>query len=157
VAKVQAKAVKRFVAWAVSVTLLVLGMGVLLASASLLKPATNPISDAAPRFQSSVLVGTLVAALLLLLSEAAARRLSAPPRGWKAGWFMVGAVFFFLGAPLVMGTLEGVALSREYPAAWTLVRRTLRFRLGMGGLYLALGIASCAGAVASLARSKAAV
>jgi len=139
--------VKRFVAWVVSVFLLVLGMGVLLASASLLLPATNPMSDAAPRFQSSMLVGTLVAAGLLLLSEAAARRLSAPARGWKAGWFLVGALFFWLGTPLAMSALEG----------GTLARRTLRFRLGMGGLYLALGIASCAGALASRARSKPAV
>jgi len=130
---------KRIGAWTVSVGLLVLGMAALLGSASLLRPATNPISDAAERFQADVIVGTAVAAALLLLSEMAARRWSAPARGWKAGWFLVGALFLVLGTPLLLDALqEGGPLGR----------RTLRFRLGMGGLYVALGVASCVVAAA---------
>jgi hypothetical protein len=45
--------VKRAVAWALSVGLLALGVLALLTSVSLLRPATNPMSDAAPRFQAS--------------------------------------------------------------------------------------------------------
>lgn len=135
---------RRFLGATASVALFGLGMAVLTASASLLMPATNPVSDAAPRFQSSMLAGTLLAALLLGLSEVAARWLWGPARGWYAAWVVAGAAFLFLGAPLVVGALEGVALSREYPAASALARRTLGFGLGLGALYLALGIASVA-------------
>jgi hypothetical protein len=132
---VQAPPLKRLAAWAVSGALLALGMASLLASESFLRPATNPMSDAAPRFQAAMLQGTLLAALLLVLSELAARRWSAPAGGWKAGWFLVGAVFLILGTPLFLSVFE---------EATALSRRTSTFRLGMGGLYLALGIAACA-------------
>ena len=142
-ALVPAARVKRVAAWAVSIGLLALGVMTLLTATSLLRPATNPISGAAPRFQASVIEGTLIAAALLLLSEIAARRWSAPAGGWKAGWFLIGALFLVLGLPLVLD-----AMQEETP----LSRNTRGFRLGLGGLYVALGIASGAAAWASRRR-----
>jgi hypothetical protein len=73
----------RLGAWVVSVGLLMMGIASLLAASSLLRPATHPMSLAAPRFQVSMLFGTLFAAFLLILSEVAARRWSAPAGGWR--------------------------------------------------------------------------
>ena len=133
----------RFGAWVVSVGLLVMGMAALLAASSLLRPATNPMSLAAPRFQVSMLFGTLLAALLLILSEVAARRWSAPAGGWRWGWFLIAAPFLLIGTPLLLGGLGG---------GGSLHRRTVGFRLGMGGIYVLFGLASVRAALAGVRR-----
>lgn len=127
---------KHFGAWALSLASLVAGLVSALGSVSLLRPATNPVSDAAPGFQASVFQGTAVAVLLLVVSEAAARRWSAPAGGWRWGWFPIGASFLLLGAPLLLGAL--------LEDATRLAARTRGFRLGIGGLWVALGLAGWA-------------
>jgi hypothetical protein len=124
-----------------SITLLMLGMATVLASASLLMPATNPVSVTAPRFQASVLLGTMLGGFLLLVSEVVARRWSAPAGGWRWAWFLIGALFLVLGTPLLFSGLGG-----ESP----LHRRTVGFRLGMGGIYVMFGFASLRAAVAGV-------
>lgn len=113
-----------------------LGLVSFLGAASLLHPATNPVSDAAPRFQASVFQGTAMAVLLLVLSEVAARRWSAPAGGWRWGWLPIGAFFLLLGAPLLLGAL--------LEDATPLAARTRGFRLAIGGLWVALGLAGWA-------------
>ena len=103
---------------------------------SLLRPATNPVSEAAPQFQVSILQGTALAAVLFFLAEAVAWRWSAPAGGWRWGWLLIGASFLLLGAPLVGGIL--------IEEATPLALRTRGFRLGIGGLWAALGLAGCA-------------
>ena len=122
--------------WASSVGLLVMGLVSFFGAVGLLRPATNPISDAAPRFQASVYQGTALAAVFFFLAEAVASRWSAPAGGWRWGWLLIGASFLLLGAPLVWGAL----LEEATPLAL----RTRGFRLGIGGLWLALGLAGCA-------------
>lgn len=126
----------RVCAWASSVGLLVLGLVSFLGAMSLLHPATNPVSEAAPQFQASVFQGTALAAVLFFLAEAVAWRWSAPAGGWRWGWLAIGASFLLLGAPLVWGAL----LEEATPLAL----RTRGFRLGIGGLWAALGLAGCA-------------
>jgi hypothetical protein len=133
----------RIGAWVVSIGLLVMGMASLLAAASLIRPATNPMSMAAPRFQVSMLFGTLLAAFLLLLSEVAARRWAAPAGGWRWGWFLIAAPFLLLGVPLLLGGLGG---------SGSLHRRTVGFRLGIGGIYVMFGLASVRAALAGMRR-----
>ena len=134
---------KRLGAWAVSLALLLMGIMTLLGASSLLRPATNPMGEASQRFQASLLQGTLVAVALLVLSEIAARRWSVPAGGWKAGWFLIGGVFLTLGLPLVLDAMQEET---------TLSRKTRGFRLGTGGLYVALGFASGVVALASRRR-----
>jgi hypothetical protein len=117
----------------------VAGLAAALASTSFLNPATNPVSDAAAGFQAGVFQATAAAVVLFLVSEAAARRWSAPAGGWRWGWLVIGALFLILGTSLVLGaTLE---------EASPLAERTRAFRLGIGGLWMALGLAGCALAV----------
>ena len=112
-----------------------LGLVSWLGSISLVRPATNPISDAAPQFQASVFQGTALAAVLFFLAEAVAWRWSAPAGGWRWGWLAIGAVFVLLGTPLLFGALQD---------SGPLGGRTRSFRMGLGALWLALGMAGCA-------------
>ena len=127
---------KRVGAWVTSAGLLALGIWMLMGSVAFLRPATNPIGDAAPDFQTDVILGTLVAVGILILSELAARRWSAPAGGWRWGWFLIGGEFLILGTPLLLEA----ALEDSTPLA----ERTRAFRLAIGGLWVALGIAACA-------------
>ena len=74
---------KRFAAWAASLAFLTAGLVSALGAMSLLRPATNPVSEAAPGFQASVVQGTALAAVLFFLAEAVAWRWSAPAGGWR--------------------------------------------------------------------------
>lgn len=126
---------KRFAAWAASIAFLMAGLVSALGAMSLLRPATNPVSEAAPGFQASVFQGTALAAVLFFLAEAVAWRWSAPAGGWRWGWLAIGAFFVVLGAPLLFQALQDAS---------PLGGRTRSFRMGIGALWLALGIAGCA-------------
>ncbi len=125
----------RFAAWTVSLAFLVGGLACALGAVSLTHPATNPVSNAAGRFKASVFQGTALGVLLLFLAEVAARRWSAPAGGWRWAWLLIGAFFLLLGVPLLVAALRD---------ATPLGVRIQSFRLGLGALWLALGIASCA-------------
>jgi hypothetical protein len=125
----------RFGAWMVSVGCLVLGIVSFLGASSLLRPATNPMSDAAGGFQASLFQGTALAAVLFFIAEVAASRWSAPAGGWRWAWVMIGALFLLLGVPLLVEALADTG---------PLGARTRPFRLGIGGLWVALGIVGCA-------------
>jgi hypothetical protein len=126
---------KRFAAWAASIAFLTAGLVSALGAMSLLRPATNPMSEAAPGFQASVFQGTALAALLFFLAEAVASRWSAPEGGWSWGWVAIGSLFLLVGAAVLLeALLDSTALAG----------RTHGFRLGIGGLWAALGLAGCA-------------
>jgi len=126
---------KRFAAWAASVAFLAGGLVSALGAVSVLRPATNPISDAAPQFQAGVFQGTALAAVFFFLAEAVASRWSAPAGGWTWGWLLVGAFFLLVGVPVLFEALQDSS---------PLGLRTRGFRLGIGGLWLALGLVGCA-------------
>jgi hypothetical protein len=114
---------------------LVLGLFSFLGAVSFLRPATNPVSDAAPQFQASVFQGTALAAVFFFLAEVVAWRRSAPAGGWTWGWLLVGTFFLLVGVPVLFEALRDTS---------PLGLRTRGFRLGIGGLWLALGLAGCA-------------
>jgi hypothetical protein len=125
----------RLGAWTISIACLALGIVSFLGAISLLRPATNPVSDAAAGFQAGVFQGTALAAVLFFFAEVAAWRWSAPAGGWRWAWLVIGAFFLLLGGSLLVEAL---------PDQSPLGGRTRGFRLGIGGLWTALGIAGCA-------------
>ena len=126
---------KRVAAWAASIAFLTAGLVYALGAVSLLRPATNPMSEAAPQFQASAFQGTALAAILFFLAEAVASRWSAPEGGWRWGWVAIGSFFLLVGAPLLFGALQD---------STPIAGGVRGFRLGIGGLWVALGLAGCA-------------
>ena len=135
----------RPLAWAVSISLMLMGLVSVLFASSLTRPATNPMSDAAPLFQANMIQGTLAAAIFFVLAEAAARRWSAPVGGWKAWWLLVSALFLMPGTPLLVSAFE---------AATPLSRRTVVFRFVMGAIDFVLGMAALSAAAATRFRRR---
>ena len=125
----------RLAAWTVSLAFLVGGLVCALGAVSLLRPATNPIGDAAPQFQAGIFQATALAAVFFFLAEVVASRWSAPAGGWMWGWLLVGAFFLLVGVPVLFEALQDSS---------PLGLRTRGFRLGIGGLWMALGLAGCA-------------